>query len=76
MTRPGIRISVHAGLCARSGYCERLAPKIFRIPDDGDPVTVPAELITDAADIGRVREAESVCPTGAISVQTSTRQGD
>ena len=76
MTRPGIRISVHAGMCARSGYCERLAPNIFKIPDDADSVTAPAELITDAADIGLVLEAESVCPTGALFVQPSARRGD
>jgi ferredoxin len=52
--------------CGCTGYCERIAPGVFQLPDGG-----PARIIQEhpaQADYEAVREAEVVCPTRAISI--------
>ncbi len=51
--------------CGCAGYCERIAPAVFELPDGG-----PARVIRQpaASDDEAVREAEVVCPTRAISI--------
>jgi len=62
-----MRVTVNQAKCCGAGQCVMLAPKVFaQREEDGivkllDPAP-PAEL--HAA----VREAESMCPTGAIKV--------
>jgi sulfoxide reductase heme-binding subunit YedZ len=60
-----VAVAVDAGRCVRFGFCEREAPDLFRLRDDGRlafRATVPPGLV-DAA----VRAAES-CPARAIAL--------
>jgi ferredoxin len=50
--------------CGCTGYCVRLAPEVFRLPESG-----PAEVVVahpDAELANSAREAAAVCPTNAI----------
>lgn len=53
--------------CQNTGYCIRLAPALFGPGQDGAPTRV---LVADPGpDLqGLAREAEALCPVGAISV--------
>lgn len=61
-----MRITIDARACAATGFCTRIAPDVFWLPDQDGPATV-ADPGGDRADA--VREAEAACPTGAISVE-------
>jgi ferredoxin len=49
-----------------SAYCQRIAPALFDLADDGFAVVLDAE-VTDAG-AGAAREAEAACPAMAISL--------
>jgi ferredoxin len=60
-----VRITIDARECAATGFCTRIAPDVFRLPDP----TGPAAVVAPGADrLAAVLEAEAACPTGAISV--------
>jgi ferredoxin len=59
-----VRITVDTDRCVGSAYCQRIAPALFDLGDDGFAVVLDAE-VTDA---GAAREAEAACPAMAISL--------
>jgi ferredoxin len=59
-----VRITVDTDRCVGSAYCQRIAPALFDLGDDGFAVVLDAE-VTDAA---AAREAEAACPAMAISL--------
>jgi ferredoxin len=48
--------------------CERIAPSVFHLVDGERLVAVDQEAITMAS-LDALREAEAVCPTGAIHIE-------
>lgn len=61
-----MRITVDTDRCVGSAYCQRIAPALFDLGDDGFAVVLDAE-VTDAG-AGAAREAEAACPAMAISL--------
>lgn len=59
-----MRITVDTDRCVGSAYCQRIAPALFDLGDDGFAVVLDAE-VTDA---GAAGEAEAACPAMAISL--------
>jgi ferredoxin len=53
--------------CESTGYCVAIDPAFFRLTPQGAEPTVSAGLDPDR-DGDVLREAESLCPTGAIRV--------
>ena len=72
MSTPRTRVSVDPDVCQAAGYCVQTAPALFALGAEGvvtltagdgcGPIDVPADLVE------LVREAESDCPSGAITV--------
>lgn len=62
-----LRVEINEGRCVGSGQCAMNAPEVFAQDDDEGLVMVldatPPDALHDA-----VREAELVCPTGAILI--------
>ena len=52
--------------CGCSGYCARLVPSVFRIGADNVAQAIETEVPPGLE--AAVREAETVCPTGAVVV--------
>ena len=64
--RPEMKPVVDQDLCIGCALCSDLCPEVFEIGDDGY-----AHVIDEAPDpelYGSVRDAESSCPTSAISI--------
>ena len=61
-----MRITVDTDRCVGSTYCQRIAPALFDLGDDGFAVVLDAE-VTDAG-AAAAREAEAACPAMAISL--------
>jgi ferredoxin len=62
-----LRVAADREVCAGSGMCVRTAPGLFdQDDDDGRVVVLVTELRKD--DVAAAREAVSLCPTGALSV--------
>jgi ferredoxin len=59
-----VKITVDTDRCVGSAYCQRIAPALFDLGDDGFAVVLDAE-VTDATAAG---EAEAACPAMAISL--------
>ena len=67
-----MKISVDRDRCVGSAYCQRIAPATFDLGDDG----IAFVLDTGSAGTGTrdtdsdaaVREAETACPSMAISI--------
>jgi ferredoxin len=62
-----MKVIIDALRCGCSGYCERIAPGVFALPEHG-PVQLLCEH-PDPAQFAAAREARSVCPTGAIRIE-------
>jgi ferredoxin len=61
-----VRITVDQDRCVGSAYCQRIAPATFDLGDDGIAVVLDAEAA--GTDHAAVREAETACPSMAISI--------
>ena len=61
-----MRIAVDTDRCVGSAYCQRIAPGMFDLGDDGLAVVLEPD-VTDAA-APAAREAEAACPAMAISI--------
>jgi ferredoxin len=66
-----LTVVVDRDACARSAFCVRIAPELFRLGDEDEWSVVlvdevPPEL-EDAA-----LEAEAACPTAAITVKETS----
>jgi ferredoxin len=62
-----MRVRVDRTQCGCSGYCARLVPGVFHIGDD----SVAWAIGTDVPQhlVEAVREAATVCPTGAVVIE-------
>ena len=62
-----MRVIVDYDVCASTGSCMQVCPEVFEVRSDGFLYVLqdepPAELHE------RVREAEQLCPTGAITLE-------
>jgi ferredoxin len=61
-----VKITIDARACAATGFCTRIAPDVFWLPEPAGPAAATAP---DAGRADAVHEAEAACPTGAISVE-------
>ncbi len=61
------RVSVDPELCVGTGECVRIAPEAFRI-DETRGISVP-QPGAERTDVALLEEAESSCPTRAITVR-------
>jgi len=59
-----MRVTADREVCVGAGQCELLAPEVFEV-DDGGAVRVLQEEPGEGA---AVRDAVSLCPTGAIAL--------
>jgi ferredoxin len=62
-----MRVIVDYDVCASTGSCMQVCPEVFEVRGDGFLYVLdenPPEELHE-----RVREAESLCPTGAISLE-------
>jgi ferredoxin len=69
-----VRIQVDREVCIGAGNCARTAPELFDQDDDGTVVLLqdrPAPAQEEAA-----REAEGLCPSGAISLSQEAGRPD
>jgi ferredoxin len=66
-----LRVRVDAGLCQSTGYCARIAPAVFHVPDGGPAEVTNERPGPELADV--VREAEDACPAAAIRVLGGAR---
>ena len=64
-----MRVRVDRTQCGCSGYCARLVPSVFRIGDDS--VARAIETDVPPSQVEAVREAATVCPTGAVLIDDS-----
>jgi ferredoxin len=55
--------------CIVSGTCEALAPRLFRLDDDGVVQVLKVELDDDLLELAR--EAARACPSRALTLQES-----
>ena len=63
-----MRVVAGREVCAGSGMCVRTAPRLFDQDDnDGRVVVLEPEIPRD--DEAAAREAVSLCPTGALSLE-------
>ena len=58
-----VTVTVDPLRCGCTGYCVRLAPDVFRLPESGPAEVVIAHPAAGLAD--SAREAAAVCPTNA-----------
>jgi ferredoxin len=61
-----MRVRVDRTQCGCSGYCARLVPSVFHIGDDNVARAIETDVPRSLADA--VREAATVCPTGAVVI--------
>jgi ferredoxin len=63
-----IEVTVDPEMCSLTGYCIRTHPELFEERDGVAVPRVPHVPGTDAALQAAARDAETICPTGAIVV--------
>jgi ferredoxin len=64
-----MKITVDRDRCVGSAYCQRIAPGVFDLGDDGIAVVLDADVT--GPQTAAVREAEAECPSMAISIGDS-----
>lgn len=64
-----MRARVDRTQCGCSGYCARLVPGVFHIGDDSVAQAIETDVPVRLEEA--VREAATVCPTGAIMIEQS-----
>ena len=62
------RIVIDLEKCLNSGQCAYLQPEIFELDDDGAPVVL-IESPEDEALLAKARDAITMCPSQAISLE-------
>jgi ferredoxin len=63
-----LAVSVDPLECAGTGYCVQVAPEVFDLSGAGPAVVLDPHPPPDLLD--RLSEAETLCPTHAIRVET------
>ena len=66
-----MKIVVDSILCEAYGKCERIAPDLFQLDDEGIAYVVVAGHLTDEQ-FERARGAVNLCPVGAIRLAEET----
>jgi ferredoxin len=66
-----VHVSIDQLECACIGYCVELVPAVFELSGEGPTMVVDPHPPIEALD--RLREAESLCPTRAITVELLAR---
>ena len=69
-----MRVRVDRTQCGCSGYCARLVPSVFRIGDDNVAQAIEGDVPPSLVEA--VREAATVCPTGAVVIDDSDERSD
>ena len=64
-----MKITVDTDRCVGSAYCQRIAPALFDLGDDGFAVVLEADVT--AAGAPAARQAEAACPSMAISIHAA-----
>jgi ferredoxin len=64
-----MKITIDRDRCVGSAYCQRIAPAVFDLGDDGIAVVLDADVTDPLA--AAAREAEADCPSMAISIEES-----
>jgi len=64
-----MKITIDRDRCVGSAYCQRIAPAVFDLGDDGIAVVLDSDVA--GARAAAVREAEADCPSMAISIEES-----
>ena len=59
-------VRVDEQMCQGTGYCVRVVPEVFEVRDGIARVVLDGPYDDDL--VGRLNEAESFCPSGAISL--------
>jgi ferredoxin len=67
-----VKITVDPDKCVGSAYCQRIAPALFDLGDDGIAFVLDSGQPGTGADTGTgaaaAREAEAACPAVAIAI--------
>ena len=67
-----MKITVDPDKCVGSAYCQRIAPALFDLGDDGIAFVLDSGQPGTGADTGTgaaaAREAEATCPAVAIAI--------
>jgi ferredoxin len=59
-----LKVEVDRDLCIGSGDCERRAPTVFTVDDEGLAVVLDPSSVDEET----LRSAAASCPSGAISI--------
>ena len=62
-----MRVSIDSSRCQGTGFCAQLAPVLFAVGRTGEASRVLVETLPTAL-LPVAREAEALCPVGAITV--------
>ena len=62
-----LKVTVDYDVCASTGSCMQVCPEVFEVRSDGFLYLLQEEPPEELRD--KVLEAESLCPTGAITVE-------
>lgn len=65
-----MRICIDLVKCYKSGECYYNHPRLFKMGEDGFPALL-IELPDAEADRLEARQAQEVCPAGAIEIESS-----
>jgi ferredoxin len=68
MVEPSGSVTVDAEMCSGSGLCLSIAPEVFSMPA-GQAHANAVEGAIEGEQLDLAREAESLCPLGAIRVE-------
>lgn len=69
MAEPAGTVTVDVELCSGSGLCLSIAPEVFSLPSGQERATA-VEGALEGEHFELAREAESLCPLGAIRVDS------
>ena len=67
-----MRIRIDPARCQKTEYCVQLAPDLFARSEPDQPTHVLVDAPA-AAQKPRAREAETLCPTGAIAIENDAQ---
>lgn len=63
-----MRVSIDRYACMRSGFCQRIAPQVFRL-DELEQVSVVLHELVPPESEDAAQEAANACPASAIEVR-------
>ena len=61
-----MQTAANRATCEGTGFCEQVAPELFRVDDEG----LVEQLVTEVPDdlVDAAHEAEDMCPTRSIDL--------